>query len=493
MLKNLLIFVLLILVLAISLPTVEAFNPMYSENISSNQLTLAGSRIGAINNVERILEKEPKLREELEQLNRNFPLSVREPLNETSVSENVPFSRGKGLDTKTINKIIPLPNRDRPQALQRIPRNPTIAFNEKFKISSASLNFIGDQANEENQLLQQTFKRLKKTKGVSPAETLGLNYQPISRDNPISAENIRKIANVFINFVNQETGRKYNYLDKEDAAIEVSYPQVEIPEGQTPTSNLEREFTKYTIVFSMFEENFLQNKLVKVIIVEDTTNLGFINSPKTAKTLKILDANLEVQEKGLLPGFNRSPENQLWDLFTSRDEQHISDREFNVEIKERQRREKEDQFFCFGSTDADILVGSTQTICEQNGGLWDKAVKVNEECPFFKSNKNYLNSRGGVKGNGFCELPLGMQLKGFRNPSPNPDSKPLCYNCLDGFSGFKTLGECCEEQRTDKVKYPTLLSPDYAFSGDQQERKHARKQLRELDLNWHRQGFQFEN
>ena len=78
---------------------------------------------------------------------------------------------------------------------------------------------------------------------------------------------------------------------------------------------------------------------------------------------------------------------------------------------------------------------------------------VNEDCPFFKKNKNYENERGGcIKG--YCELPLGMKLSGFRKYDEN--LKPICNNCKNN-TVF-----CCDEQK-NKKKYPELKSPDYLF------------------------------
>ena len=106
--------------------------------------------------------------------------------------------------------------------------------------------------------------------------------------------------------------------------------------------------------------------------------------------------------------------------------------------------------------------GDTENECEREydkygrlkkEGVWDKPCIVNDDCPFYKKNTNYDNERGGcIKG--YCELPLGMKLSGFRKYDKN--YKPICNNCKND-NVF-----CCDEQK-NKNKYPNLKSPDYLF------------------------------
>jgi hypothetical protein len=123
-------------------------------------------------------------------------------------------------------------------------------------------------------------------------------------------------------------------------------------------------------------------------------------------------------------------------------------------------------FKCFNND------GFNQATCEsynfekKTKGVWDKPCENNNECPFYKKNKNYTNTRGGCK-NGYCEMPLNIKRFGFRYFSK--DQKPLCYNC----NIKNCLGEecymCCEEQKNRK-KYSNLKSPDYIFKNDYLER-----------------------
>lgn len=145
-------------------------------------------------------------------------------------------------------------------------------------------------------------------------------------------------------------------------------------------------------------------------------------------------------------------------------------------------------FRCFGVEKPENITSLDQ--CIDNLGFWDRPVLNDAECPFYKANKNYGNDRGGLskdstgKTSGFCELPKGMQLKGFRNLDADPSKQPYCYNCLNGDYGEKTLGKCCTEQ-LDKIKYPTLNSPDFMYEGDLEDRYAAREIFKSRGINWY--------
>jgi hypothetical protein len=96
--------------------------------------------------------------------------------------------------------------------------------------------------------------------------------------------------------------------------------------------------------------------------------------------------------------------------------------------------------------------------------FWDKVCVQNSDCPFYQGNKNYKNYRGGCI-DGRCEIPLGVKQESFRKFDST--SVAMCHQCLDRLNPY-----CCEEQK-NRVKYPNLLSPDYAFKLDEFERKAA--------------------
>lgn len=94
---------------------------------------------------------------------------------------------------------------------------------------------------------------------------------------------------------------------------------------------------------------------------------------------------------------------------------------------------------------------------------WDRPCKNNNECPFYQSNTNYRNYRGGCV-DGYCELPLGINRLSFREHDNT--SRPLCHGCK------QNAPYCCELQKNRDL-YPHLSSPDYAFELDQDERRAA--------------------
>lgn len=146
------------------------------------------------------------------------------------------------------------------------------------------------------------------------------------------------------------------------------------------------------------------------------------------------------------------------------------------------------RYRCFGAPE------TRKDQCEAAGGYWDTPVKSNEECPFFRANKNYVNRLGGVHPDGdFCELPVNMKRVGYRNFSVDPAHEPYCYNCRIGADGMPgSMGPCCEEQR-NKQLYPNLAGPDYAFAGDELERGQMWAELGERGLNWQKHPTQIRN
>jgi hypothetical protein len=103
--------------------------------------------------------------------------------------------------------------------------------------------------------------------------------------------------------------------------------------------------------------------------------------------------------------------------------------------------------------------------------LGDELPRYDFQCPFYRANKNYPNNFGKVDSiNNVCELPLNAQSLDFN--TTNAEFAPYCYNCEESkrIPGQGTLGVCCEDQ-LNKVMYPNLISPDYAFLNDKELRE----------------------
>lgn len=115
---------------------------------------------------------------------------------------------------------------------------------------------------------------------------------------------------------------------------------------------------------------------------------------------------------------------------------------------------------------------SCESIYDQYGnlklkgrGYWDKQCEKNEDCPFYKANKNYPNERGGCN-DGWCEMPVNIKQTSYRLYEPS--SQPYCYNCDVSDDRYRC---CSQQEQKSKDAYTLMSSADYAFAGDASERQ----------------------
>ena len=107
--------------------------------------------------------------------------------------------------------------------------------------------------------------------------------------------------------------------------------------------------------------------------------------------------------------------------------------------------------------------------------IWDKKCATNEECPYYKKNTRYENSRGGCI-NGNCEFPVGVKKIGFTKYNDDEYNRPLCYNCQD-----TTDLNCCTNIKELQDKNANAngnananavgINNDYVFENDTEDRK----------------------
>jgi hypothetical protein len=110
-------------------------------------------------------------------------------------------------------------------------------------------------------------------------------------------------------------------------------------------------------------------------------------------------------------------------------------------------------------------------------GIWDAPCQIDNDCPFFKANKNYTNNKGKCdKTTGMCEMPHGIIPIGFTKYGK---IEPDCYNC-----GITSLdNKCCKKQSEDIEKgNVNYISPDYIFTNDENERTQYKEQIESLGL-----------
>jgi len=97
--------------------------------------------------------------------------------------------------------------------------------------------------------------------------------------------------------------------------------------------------------------------------------------------------------------------------------------------------------------------------------IWDKKCATNEECPYYKKNTRYENSRGGCI-NGNCEFPIGVKKIGFTKYNDEEYNRALCYNCPD-----TTDLSCCANIKDFQDKNGVGINNDYVFENDKGDRK----------------------
>lgn len=291
----------------------------------------------------------------------------------------------------------------------------------------------------------------------------------------------REQARIYINYVlkriNKQSKRQYNILD-----IQTTYKETGI------NTNDNKIIDKWTC------ELFIQDKNAKQVNANGT-NIRFVLYVQ-GKQYKITELHFitnHYYNKPLVDGMFPNEEyfrikNKLalnQPFHTSNDKILLNDAKSDNVLINHHKELRQPQYRCFQEDGYDM--NNNKHECDTSSGYWDKPVTNNNECPFYKSNKNYPNLHGGISAEDkqSCEMPLGTKRIGHRFISNDPIHKPLCYNCHDsgiGGGGPGGLGPCCEEQR-NKELYPNLVSPDYAFPGDF-DRGQYWKLLKQRGLHW---------
>ena len=110
-------------------------------------------------------------------------------------------------------------------------------------------------------------------------------------------------------------------------------------------------------------------------------------------------------------------------------------------------------------------------------GIWDSPCQVNNDCPFYKANKNYTNEFGKCdKQSGQCDMPMGVIPIGFTKFGK---IEPNCYNCGANSMDSKCCGTQSQLIKSGVVNYN---SPDYVFTGDESYRKQFENDLKSVGL-----------
>jgi hypothetical protein len=227
--------------------------------------------------------------------------------------------------------------------------------------------------------------------------------------------------------------------------------------------------------FEQIDKNLLSNIIVNTIALEEST-----------VRLLIGGRDDEIDKENYYNYYNIKNVLYLMDPFLTSGKDMVITEKMRLDFKnvlQIKKRIEEEKLkskggFCYNTSN---LIANTKEECVDSGGIWDYIPENSYECPYYRSNENYPNDFGKLSGDK-CQLPKNMQIIGNRNYSSDPKYKPLCYNCKSNLFGEGSLGFCCDEQN-DKEKYPELITPDYAFIGDNILRKKYADTLAQKTLN----------
>lgn len=245
-------------------------------------------------------------------------------------------------------------------------------------------------------------------------------------------------------------------------------------------------FNDKIISFKVDYYNYLEEYEIQTTIYRDNKDINY-----TIYTNIIFDYyNIKYYVKKIfIIGINLKEKVLFGDLYDSKSLNHYvstkwKSKKIDNEINEqkflddykyiRSRFKEEDRGHCFFKRNVNNKI-FCESVDENGTGVWDKSCIYDEDCPYFKRNRNYPNSRGGCI-NGYCEMPVNLKRIGFKQINDAKVNDIICYNCnqKDNTSCIGlNCNKCCEEQK-DKKKYPNLDSPDYAFEKDFSDRiKHT--------------------
>lgn len=196
----------------------------------------------------------------------------------------------------------------------------------------------------------------------------------------------------------------------------------------------------------------------KYLLTNEFINQKYCNfNSKNLKTSKCFnDIFLNEKEKNIF--IKSLKDNKNFKINSFKETEFLKEKE-----KEKELNDEYIKYKCFGNNGFNESTCNSYSFEKGKTGVWDKPCLKNEECPFYKKNRNYPNSRGGCI-NGYCEFPLNIKRLSYKKYDKK--IKPFCHNCkLDNCLGDDCY-TCCDNQKRDKLKYNFLKSPDYIFQND---------------------------
>jgi hypothetical protein len=391
-----------------------------------------------------------------------------------------------------------------------------IYYNNKYENFTSEINSI----NMDNIFNQQRLLNDGKQFEIYNKDQTKIRNDFYNANIELDNHSLQNILNLFINNkkINTNFQKKKNYEYQYGKKLDIPFIDKKIYEKIK--KKIIDDINRYLLRFISFSSrkfsivddtilNYRENKeYIKIIFFINIYRkdkyqgfqvycLSYFNKKKKEiilKTLKV-SGNISSQELYLLPGYEKNSEK--YNIYSScfpytkydasksyvrsaQNERILPSKNQVKEIIDERKKNRiidflERSYNCYGSNGKDIYNCKS----DKNGfglykppGIWDRPCHLNDECPFYKANKNYPNRRGGcIKG--VCEMPLNVENLTWR--MFNKLTKPFCYNCKG------KNNDCCKIQMKN---YSKILSPDYAFVGDNFERYKYRKDLKDKGLGW---------
>lgn len=230
-------------------------------------------------------------------------------------------------------------------------------------------------------------------------------------------------------------------------------------------------FIYFDIIFDFKDINYYINDIII---------LG-VNIEQYIMFADLLNKDYNYDSKGVHLSLSKENSAYVSDKYINTYREQVDDFLKDYENKKNKKNKYlNHEGYCFfkEARDKDTCISYTQ---EGGIGIWDTQCKYNEDCPFFKRNSNYPNNRGGCI-NGFCEMPVNVNLLGYKEYDEARLDKAVCHNCKykPGCNGIE-CSQCCEEQKNSEL-YPELNSPDYAFPNDFNERMKHREHFEKKNM-----------
>ena len=362
----------------------------------------------------------------------------------------------------------------------------TIYYNKPFKKNSLLLNDFNDTGILKNIRIQKhmytygqeiSYQTLQKIldKILSVKEfNLDLNTNIINEKSQLKI--YKNVSKFFVNKINfylkefdleidkhKTDTRKFKYLNNniiKDDKIE----------------NLTEDNRRIIFNITIYREDKIQyftlqvvcnyNYVFNKIKIEKMDIIGIFHQEDIAFTdLKnkkkiYCSHNSNKKEEQCFPDIN--PENLSLENYEKKLNNEIHPKILNKKIKERNEYIEYQKHKCFLKKGFNEPTCKSYDFDKKTHGVWDKPCINDLECPFYKKNKNYENTRGGCI-NGFCEMPVNIEKVGYKHYKLY--KKPFCHNCNIKDCSGENCFNCCEEQKNKKI-YPNLKSPHYMFSND---------------------------